>query len=133
MKLKLLTALCIFFLSIAVSQAKPKVVVYYFHHTTRCSSCLSIESYSRQIIETQYADLIKKGILEFKVLNEDLPENEKYVKDFSLDTQELVIVKNLKDDEIKWKTAEKVWELLDNFDNFKKYLVSEIDDYVNNA
>jgi hypothetical protein len=37
-----------------------KVVAYYFHTTARCATCLAIESYSREVVERQVLDYLKR-------------------------------------------------------------------------
>jgi hypothetical protein len=51
------------------------VDVVYFHRTQRCKSCLNAGRFTRETIETIYADLLKRGTLSFRELNIEKTEN----------------------------------------------------------
>ena len=63
-----------------------KVVAYYFHTTARCTTCLAIESYSREVVEQKFGADIAKGRLEYRLVNVQLPENQHFIKDYQLFT-----------------------------------------------
>ncbi len=58
------------------------VDVIYFHRTERCTSCLNAENYTRETLETHFADQLKNGWMSLRVLDVEKPENEALVKKF---------------------------------------------------
>ncbi len=107
-----------------------KVIAYYFHGTLRCASCKKIEAYSKEAIETGFADKLKSGQLEWRLINTDLPENEHYVGDYQLFTKSLVIVDMKDGKQVAWKNLDKIWQLLNNEDYFVEYVQHEIGEYL---
>lgn len=59
-----------------------KLKVLYFHVTNRCNTCISIEKYVRQTIDSNFANQLELGIIDLYVLNCDLPENQELVKKY---------------------------------------------------
>ncbi len=47
--------------SVENTTVSAKVVVYYFHFTRRCATCLSVEENARKAVESLYADKVNKG------------------------------------------------------------------------
>lgn len=104
-----------------------RLVVYYFHSTARCRSCLTIERYTAGAITEYFAGLIAYGDLEWRPVNTDEPGNEHYRDDYSLHTKS-VIVSDLRDnEEVRWKNLDQVWQLLGNEAEFKAYIRTEVE------
>jgi hypothetical protein len=108
-----------------VTQANDKVIVYYFHGTSRCSSCMTIERYTRECIEANFANELKSGQMEFRSINIDLPANNHYVKDYKLFTKSVIVSDVVQGKEQRWKNLQKVWEQLRNETKFKAYVKNE--------
>ena len=107
--------------------SKSKVIAYYFHGTYRCSTCQTIERYSREAIENYFSKELRDGRLEFKPLNTDEPENQHFIQDYQLFTKSLVITLYRDDKQIKWKNMTEVWVHVGDKENFYKYVKNEID------
>jgi hypothetical protein len=110
--------------------AQHKVIAYYFHGTLRCASCKKIEAYSKEAIETGFPEQLKSGLLEWRMINTDLPENEHYVGDYQLFTKSLVIVDMKDGKQVAWKNLDKIWQLLNNEEYFVQYVQHEINGYL---
>lgn len=102
-----------------------KIVAYYFHSTTRCTTCLTIEDYAKEALLTGFADERKRGSLRFAPVNIEEPENEHFSSDFSLASSSLVLVRFVDGKQTSWKILEKVWELVRDRDAFYRYVRSE--------
>jgi len=100
--------------------------VYYFHHTLRCPACLSIEEQSRRAVESFYADELSSGLLEWRSVNLDAPENQHFEKDLQLERQSLVLAEMVGDELTRSRLLPKVWELLEDPEAFTDYVVSEV-------
>jgi hypothetical protein len=103
-----------------------RVIVYYFHRTLRCPACLSIEEQSRQAVERFYADELSSGLLEWRSVNVEEAGNEHFEKDFSLERQSLILAEMVGDEVTRWRLLPKVWELLEDPEAFRDYVVSEV-------
>jgi hypothetical protein len=107
-----------------------RVIAYYFHTTYRCASCRAIEAYSREAIETAFADEIKDGRILWKVVNIEVKGNEHFVKDYGLYTKSLVLVNEVRGKPAQWKNLEKVWQLLQDKPRFLRYVQDETRSYL---
>ncbi len=111
-------------------KAMPEVIAYYFHTTNRCASCKKIEAYSRDAIESGFAEELSNGTIEFRSINLDKAENKHFIKDYQLYTKSLVICDQIDGKQVQWKNLAKVWQLIRNKDEFLKYVQDEIDAYL---
>ncbi len=58
------------------------VDVVYFHRTERCTSCLNAENYTRETLETHFADPLKSGRMSLRVLDVEKSENAALVRKY---------------------------------------------------
>lgn len=107
-----------------------RIIAYYFHGNSRCTSCLKIENYSTETIKTNFPDQIKKGQLAWQVLNVEQPENNHFIQDYKLYTKSLVLVEIKNDKQIRWKNLDKVWNYLGDPNQFSAYVSAEIKNYL---
>jgi hypothetical protein len=47
------------------------IVVYYFHGNVRCPTCITLEEYSKEAVETFFADELESGRVQWQVINFD--------------------------------------------------------------
>lgn len=102
-----------------------KIVAYYFHGNTRCTTCRMIEDISRIAISNGFPDEINKGILEFRSVNVEEPGKEHFVQDYRLVTRSLVLARISGEKQERWKNLERVWELVRNPKAFEQYVQDE--------
>jgi hypothetical protein len=69
------------------------VEVYYFHMTTRCVTCKTIEAEARKNIEMLYPDQVKTGKISFTVLNVEESPGKDIGAELGVNSQALLIVK----------------------------------------
>jgi aryl-alcohol dehydrogenase-like predicted oxidoreductase len=107
-----------------------KIEVYYFHRTQRCSTCLAIGRFTRELIEDKFADKVKDGKIYFAEINIDLPENKELVNRFKASGQSLYInVINNGVDNIDQDLN--IWRLVGNESKFKEYLENKLNSLSN--
>jgi len=107
--------------------ADRQVVVYYLHTTTRCPSCMKIESYTAAAVTgARFSEALAKKRLVFKVLNTDEPEHAHFVKEYALVTKSVVVSEVVKGKEVRWKNLDKVWDLLGDEAAFRAYIETEV-------
>lgn len=107
-----------------------KVIAYYFHTNTRCSTCVKIEQYSKEAIEQGFANELKNGTLEMRIVNYEQPENRHFLQEYKLVTKSLILVNMVNGKQIKWTNLKDVWELTDYKDDFLKYVRKKVRNYL---
>ena len=100
-------------------------VVYYFYTNTRCSSCKTIEAYTREAVATKLAAGYKDWKVEFKGVNVEDKENEHFVQDYWLNSKSVVVQKFSGEKPLKWAKLDKVWQLLGDKEAFINYVAGE--------
>lgn len=110
----------------APKSEQKKIVVYYFHTTFRCKSCNMIEAYTKEAVETGFAEEIKNGSIEMKVINIEEAGNEHFAQDYKLYTKSVIVSDVKEGKEAAWKNLDKVWTLLGDQNKFREYIQTEI-------
>jgi thioredoxin 1 len=103
-----------------------KLVAYYLHRTQRCQTCLVLEQISEQAIREGFGKELADGLIEFKSVNYEEPENAHFVQDFKLTTQSLVLVRLQDDRQTAWKALPRIWELVGVYGAFAGYVQGEV-------
>ena len=107
-----------------------RVVAYYFHGTQRCKTCMTIEAYTAEALQTEFADALSRGTLEWKVVNIEEPANEHFVNDYQITTRTVVLVDVQDGKQVRWSTLDRVWELVDDKPAFMSYIQDEAKGYL---
>ncbi|MBN2339398.1 MAG: hypothetical protein JXP48_12755, partial [Acidobacteria bacterium] len=106
----------------AAQKGGHKVIAYYFHTDTRCRTCMMIESYSREAIEQGFAEELRSGKLELRVVNYEKPQNRHFMKDYKLVSKSLVLVNMVDGRQTEWTNLKMVWQLTGRKDAFLNYV-----------
>ena len=106
--------------------ARPKLIVYYFHTSTRCVSCLKIENLTQFTLESDFPSELVEGLIEWRPVNLDTPGNAHFAKEYGLYTKSVVLSEVRDGRETRWKSLEKVWHLLPDPDGFRHYVEEEV-------
>ena len=109
---------------------RSKVTVYYFHRKVRCEGCLAVEKLSKRRIERGFPEPLRAGRLEFRPVLLDDKENWHYVDDYLLTGPSLVIIETLGERTVRWRTMDKVWDLLGSEDDFFSYVSLGIEEFL---
>jgi hypothetical protein len=110
--------------------AKHQIIAYYFHGTRRCPSCLKIEAYTKEAIDSGFTTELKDSLLIWNVVNTDEDSGKHFLEDYQLYTKSVILVDMHDNKQAHWKNLEKVWELLGDKELFKKYIREEITAYL---
>ncbi|HUV63866.1 MAG TPA: nitrophenyl compound nitroreductase subunit ArsF family protein [Sedimentisphaerales bacterium] len=111
--------------------ASPTVMVYYFHRTNRCVTCLSIEANAAQAIQDNFPQQMTDGRLMWMPFNLDDPGGEEFRRDFDITASTLVVARTTDDNRIQYKKLEEVWRLLGDPEGFAEYVTNEINKFMN--
>lgn len=112
------------------SKQKNYVKVIYFHGDYRCSTCKTIEAFSKFAVESNFSKEMKEKKMRFSVINYDKKANKHFLDDFKLFNQALIIIEYKNGKIKKYKSCEKIWTLTGNQKKFEKYVVKEINEYL---
>lgn len=104
----------------------PVLEAYYFHGTSRCTTCLKMEQYAREAIEEKYPSELENGRVRWQAVNYDEPANEHFVKDYGLVASNLVIVSNQSAARSAWRRLDRIWDLVGDEHAFKNYVTDEV-------
>jgi hypothetical protein len=113
------------------SKATPhKVIAYYFHTNTRCSTCMKIEQYSQEAIKQGFPEELKNGTLEMRIVNYEQPENRHFMQDYKLVSKSLILVEMVNGKQTRWTNLKMVWQLTGKKDAFLNYVRKEVRGYL---
>lgn len=102
-RLVFILALLFPFICVAQSQSaasktsvQTKIEAYYFHNTSRCVTCKTVEAEAKKDIEMLYPDLVKQGKMSFMALNLEEEAGKTMAKKLGISGQTLLLVKGTK-------------------------------------
>lgn len=104
------------------AQQSRQIVVYYFHGDVRCPTCHKLESYAQEAVETTFAEELGAGLIAWKPVNVDRPENTHFVRDYQLVTKAVILSEVIDGKEAAWKNLDKIWDLVGNKDVYLDYI-----------
>ncbi len=106
------------------------LVVYYFHSTTRCPTCQSIESQAKDTVQSDFASQLSSGELAWKVLNYEQPAGRSLAAKFDIQMPVVVLAKMKAGQVEQWKRLDEVWALVGDKPAFAKYVREEIKRFI---
>ena len=110
----------------SVTVSGSKIVAYYFHVNVRCTTCRTIEDWSRKTIQKTFAGELGSGKIEWKLVNVQQAENRHFIKDYQLFTRSLVLVRFGGGQQREYKVLNDTWQLVDDQPAFEKYVEREV-------
>jgi hypothetical protein len=102
-----------------------RVIATYFHNTTRCVTCRSIEQRARETMESAFAEDLASGRLVWRALNMELKENEHYTDDYRLTSPSLVFSLMDGEREVRFVVLQDTWTLIHRAAQFETYIIAE--------
>ncbi len=115
----------------AAAGSDTKVIAYYFHGNTRCKTCLTIEMYALEAIETGFPEALKEGNIEFLSVNLETAENEHFIDDFQLAARTIVLQRVVGGELKDYLDLHRVWELVGNKEAYIAYIQEETGKFMN--
>jgi hypothetical protein len=114
----------------AATDGTDGVVAFYFHGNVRCATCRTIEAYAGDAVHAGFADELDGGALTWRVVNVDEPENTHFIQDFQLVTRSVVLAELRNGKVVRFKTLDKVWQLVRTRDDFVEYIQNETREFL---
>jgi hypothetical protein len=99
-----------------------RLIAYYFHGSTRCPTCRTIEAHAREAVAPQ----VEAGSLAWRLLNYEDPAYQPFAAEFDVLCPSLVLVQTRDREVVRWKNLERVWELHDDRTAFVAYVRAEL-------
>lgn len=106
------------------------VRVYYLHGNIRCPTCRSIEAYAEEAVREGFAEEVKRGKIEWRVVNYDAPGNEHYAKDYEVVAPNVVLAMFKDGKQVKWKGLPEVWEHVGNKAAFVAFVQTSLREFL---
>ncbi|HAF96390.1 MAG: hypothetical protein A2X34_10610 [Elusimicrobia bacterium GWC2_51_8] len=100
-------------------------VVYYFYTNTRCSSCKTLEAYTREAVEKYFTSGYKGWKVVFKGVNVEEEPGKHFIQDYWLNSKSVVVQKFSGGKALKHVKLEKTWQLLGDKNAFMNYVADE--------
>jgi hypothetical protein len=116
--------------SAILADGDSKIIAYYFHGNKRCKTCLTIELYAIEAIESGFPEALNSGALEFMPVNLELPENEHFIDDFQLAARTVVLERITDGQRGDYLDLRRVWELVGDREAFFEYVQDETERFM---
>lgn len=101
-----------------------KVEAYYFHFTSRCVTCKTVEAQAKEDLEKLYPEQFKAGKITFQAINLDDASSTAIAEKLKVSGQSLLLVKGSKQINI---TNEGFMYARSNPDKFKEIIKEKVD------
>ena len=106
----------------AAGTPKDGVQVYYIHGNLRCTTCVAIENYSREAVETGFAEELRSGQVEWHAINYEAPGNAHYAIEYEIVAPSVILAKFDDGRQVEWKGLHEVWQHVGDKDAFVNYV-----------
>ncbi len=105
---------------------KARYVVYYFHTTGRCATCIRIERLAQAVVQNEFPQLAEAGTLQFRSVDVQDPLHRHFIRDYRLVTKSIVLVEEQAGRPVRWRNLNRIWELVWYQDRYQNYIRSEL-------
>lgn len=109
----------------SVKNSADKIEVMHFHATHQCWSCITVGEYALKTIKEKFPEEYKNGIIIFRDINGELPENKDIVMKYQARGSSL-FVNAITDNQDNIEEDIKVWRLITNETQFIDYFENKL-------
>jgi len=115
--------------------AEPERVVtaYYFHGDKRCPTCIKLQSYAHEAIQTGFPEELGAGRLRWDVVNVDQAGNTHFVTDFELVSKSVVLAEMNDGRPVRWKNLQRIWDLVHDKAAYVEYIRTNTEEFLGGA
>jgi hypothetical protein len=110
--------------------ARDEYVVYYFMTSQRCENCINFENYTRELLETTFAEPLQDKTITWEMVNLDEPQNRHYIQEYQLITKSIVLVHYRNGMREDWKNLDQIWNLVGDKNAFQTYIAGEMNAFM---
>lgn len=108
------------------SGKQDKAIVFFFHRHVRCPTCITMEAWSLEAINEQFAEALLDGRIEWRTVDYERAENQHYRVEFDLLATSLVVVAVQGGEQTGFQNLHGVWPLSSDRDAFIEYVQREL-------
>jgi len=106
------------------------VVVYYFHRTIRCISCVRAEQWLEALLHERFASAMAEGRLVLLILNVDEEANRHFAEEFDVQSSALWITRAVPGHTDRRTLAGEIWTRVHDKAAFDAYVGGLVESYV---
>jgi hypothetical protein len=107
-----------------------KVVAMYFHGNVRCPTCRKVEAYAQEAVQSGFGPQIESGLVEFRAVNVDQPENRHFIDDFQLVNRAVVVTDEDNGAVQRFVKLDNVWALVGDREAYHAYVQDAVRGYL---
>lgn len=107
-------------------QPQSRYIVYYFHTTGRCATCVRIEKLAQAVVQNDFPQLTAAGKLQFRSVDVQDPVHRHFIRDYRLVTKSVVLVEEQDGRPVRWKNLSRIWELVWYQERYQTYVRTEL-------
>ena len=85
-----------------------------------------MEAYTSESLQQSFADEIRSGLIDFRTVNFDEPENDHLRERYGLHSQSVVLSMETGGAEDRWKNLDRIWNLVRDKEAFLAYIRDEV-------
>jgi len=116
-----------------VEGVEPELIVYYFYNNIRCATCSHLEAYTREALETHFAEEVAAGVIQWRMLSMDDPTNEHYLIDYELYSKSVVLARMRGGEELHFANLEGIWDLVYDKADYLEYIRENVQEFLGAA
>ena len=109
----------------SVKNSADKIEVMHFHATHQCWSCITVGEYALKTIKEKFSEEYKNGIIIFRDINGELPENKDIVMKYQARGSS-IFINAITDNQDNIEEDIKVWRLITNETQFIDYFENKL-------
>lgn len=98
---------------------------YYFHGTRRCATCIKLEGYAHEALQSGFEKELNDSMLVWRTVNWDDEANAHFVDDYQLYTKAVILSHMRGDEEVAWKNLDSIWQLVGDKEKYVGYIQRE--------
>lgn len=106
-----------------------RVIAMYFHRTERCPTCEMMGSYSGEAVKIGFPEQLKKGTVEFKMIDYEKNENAALAKAYKIKGPALIIAKIEANKVNEYKDLKEIWSKVREKAEFIAYVQENVKAY----
>lgn len=103
-----------------------RLIAYYLHGKVRCVTCNEIEESAKAAVEAGFAEELRNGRIEWRVVDYEEPGNEHYATDFKLAAPCVVLASMRDGRQESWRSLPEVWELIGDKPAFRAFVEKSV-------
>jgi hypothetical protein len=105
-------------------------MVYCFGRTATCEPCENMRNWTGQLLQRDFADALRTGSLALKEVNLDEPGGRRFVYDFQLTANTVVLAQYQGGMLTRYRNLEDLWDVADKHELFLQRLRVELDAFL---